>query len=176
MPRIRWSGLPPALRDHLFDRLRERKITAEQGYAGTTMHDLLSRSQHVTTIGAEQFSSGSASARSPLRPRTLRASGRATGDRRRFGYRAGIQTFDGAQCSGATKGIEEYASVVPYMSTPSMTNGNSQSGSETKSGSTSVRVLNGSMSPASVWSARPAQTAAMTLAPQSFRKAAAARR
>jgi len=36
MPRIRWSGLPPALRDHLFDRLRERKITAEdlQGLGG----------------------------------------------------------------------------------------------------------------------------------------------
>jgi hypothetical protein len=32
MPRIRWSGLPPALRDHLFDRLRERKITAEDLY------------------------------------------------------------------------------------------------------------------------------------------------
>src|SRR5579864_3142614 len=32
MPRIRWSGLPPALRDHLFDRLRERKITAADLY------------------------------------------------------------------------------------------------------------------------------------------------
>ena len=32
MPRIRWSGLPPALRDHLFERLRERKITAEDLY------------------------------------------------------------------------------------------------------------------------------------------------
>jgi len=32
MPRIRWSGLPPALRDHLFDPLRERKITAEDLY------------------------------------------------------------------------------------------------------------------------------------------------
>ena len=29
MPRIQWAGLPPALRDHLFERLRERKITAE---------------------------------------------------------------------------------------------------------------------------------------------------
>ena len=29
MPRIQWTGLPLALRDHLFDRLRERKITAE---------------------------------------------------------------------------------------------------------------------------------------------------
>jgi hypothetical protein len=28
MPRIQWTGLPPALRDHLFDRLRKRKITA----------------------------------------------------------------------------------------------------------------------------------------------------
>ena len=32
MPTIRWSGLPPALRDHLFERLRERKITAEDLY------------------------------------------------------------------------------------------------------------------------------------------------
>jgi len=32
MPKIRWSVLPPALRDHLFDRLRERKITAEDLY------------------------------------------------------------------------------------------------------------------------------------------------
>ena len=32
MPRIQWSGLPPALRDHLFERLRERKITAEDLY------------------------------------------------------------------------------------------------------------------------------------------------
>jgi hypothetical protein len=29
MPRIQWAGLPPALRDHLFERLRERKISAE---------------------------------------------------------------------------------------------------------------------------------------------------
>jgi len=27
MPKIQWTNLPPALRDHLFDRLRERKIT-----------------------------------------------------------------------------------------------------------------------------------------------------
>jgi hypothetical protein len=33
MPKIRWSELPPALRDHLFERLRERKITAEDLYA-----------------------------------------------------------------------------------------------------------------------------------------------
>jgi hypothetical protein len=32
VPRILWNGLPPALRDHLFDRLRERKITAEELY------------------------------------------------------------------------------------------------------------------------------------------------
>lgn len=32
MPKILWSGLPPALRDHLFDRLRERKISAEDLY------------------------------------------------------------------------------------------------------------------------------------------------
>ena len=29
MPRIQWTGLPSALRDHLFDRLRERQITAK---------------------------------------------------------------------------------------------------------------------------------------------------
>lgn len=32
MPKIRWTGLPPALRDHLFDRVRERKISAEDLY------------------------------------------------------------------------------------------------------------------------------------------------
>jgi hypothetical protein len=32
MPRIRWNDLPPALRDHLFDRLREHKITADDLY------------------------------------------------------------------------------------------------------------------------------------------------
>lgn len=33
MPKIRWKGLPPALRDHLFERLRERQISAEDLYA-----------------------------------------------------------------------------------------------------------------------------------------------
>ncbi len=32
MPKIEWTKLPPALRDHLFDRLAERKITAEDLY------------------------------------------------------------------------------------------------------------------------------------------------
>ena len=32
MPKIQWTDLPPALRDHLFERLRERKITAEDLY------------------------------------------------------------------------------------------------------------------------------------------------
>jgi hypothetical protein len=32
MPRIQGTNLPPALRDHLFERLRERKITAEDLY------------------------------------------------------------------------------------------------------------------------------------------------
>ena len=32
MPRIRWTDLPPALREHLFERLRERKISAEDLY------------------------------------------------------------------------------------------------------------------------------------------------
>jgi hypothetical protein len=29
MPKIQWTNLPLALRDHLFDRLQERKITAK---------------------------------------------------------------------------------------------------------------------------------------------------
>lgn len=32
MPKIQWTNLPPALRDHLFERVRERKITAEDLY------------------------------------------------------------------------------------------------------------------------------------------------
>lgn len=32
MPKIQWAHLPPALRNHLFDRVRERKITAEDLY------------------------------------------------------------------------------------------------------------------------------------------------
>jgi hypothetical protein len=32
MPKIQWTDLPPALRDHLFERLRERKIAAEDLY------------------------------------------------------------------------------------------------------------------------------------------------
>ncbi len=32
MPKIQWTDLPPALRDHLFERLRERKLTAEDLY------------------------------------------------------------------------------------------------------------------------------------------------
>ena len=32
MPRIRWTGLPVALRGHLLDRLREREITADDLY------------------------------------------------------------------------------------------------------------------------------------------------
>ena len=32
MPRIQWTELPPALRDHLFERLAERKITVEDLY------------------------------------------------------------------------------------------------------------------------------------------------
>lgn len=33
MPRVQWADLPPALRDHLFERLRERKISAEDLWA-----------------------------------------------------------------------------------------------------------------------------------------------
>lgn len=32
MPKIQWTNLPPALRDHLFERLRERQIKAEDLY------------------------------------------------------------------------------------------------------------------------------------------------
>jgi hypothetical protein len=32
VPKIHWKDLPPALRDHLFDRLRDRKITVEDLY------------------------------------------------------------------------------------------------------------------------------------------------
>jgi hypothetical protein len=32
MPKIQWADLPPALRDHLFERLAERKITLEDLY------------------------------------------------------------------------------------------------------------------------------------------------
>lgn len=32
MPKIQWTDLPPALRDHLFERLAERKITTEDLY------------------------------------------------------------------------------------------------------------------------------------------------
>jgi hypothetical protein len=33
MPTIQWTNLPPALRDHLFERVRERKIAVEDLYA-----------------------------------------------------------------------------------------------------------------------------------------------
>ena len=33
MPEIQWTDLPAALRDHLFDRVREPKIAAENLYA-----------------------------------------------------------------------------------------------------------------------------------------------
>jgi hypothetical protein len=32
VPRIQWTNLPPALREHLFDRLRDREITVEDLY------------------------------------------------------------------------------------------------------------------------------------------------
>lgn len=32
MPRIQWSDPPPALRDHLFDRVRDRQISPEDLY------------------------------------------------------------------------------------------------------------------------------------------------
>jgi hypothetical protein len=32
MPKIRWTDLPPALREHLFDRVADRQISAEDLY------------------------------------------------------------------------------------------------------------------------------------------------
>lgn len=32
MPKIQWTGLPPALRDHLLARLRQRKISTDDLY------------------------------------------------------------------------------------------------------------------------------------------------
>ena len=32
MPKIQWTDLPPELRDHLFDRVRTREISAEDLY------------------------------------------------------------------------------------------------------------------------------------------------
>jgi len=32
VPKIQWTSLPPVLREHLFDRLVERRITAEDLY------------------------------------------------------------------------------------------------------------------------------------------------
>jgi hypothetical protein len=32
LPLIQWTGLPSAIRDHLFDRLKERRISAEDLY------------------------------------------------------------------------------------------------------------------------------------------------
>ena len=33
MPKIKWLDLPPQLREHLFDRAKERKITMEDVFA-----------------------------------------------------------------------------------------------------------------------------------------------
>lgn len=33
MPKIQWTDLPPQLRQHLFDRAKERKITMEDLFA-----------------------------------------------------------------------------------------------------------------------------------------------
>jgi hypothetical protein len=32
VPKIQWTDLPPALRDHLFERLADRQITTEDLY------------------------------------------------------------------------------------------------------------------------------------------------
>ena len=39
MPPIQWGDLPKALRNHLFERLRERKITADELYALKTWRE-----------------------------------------------------------------------------------------------------------------------------------------
>jgi hypothetical protein len=39
MPKIRWTRLPPALRDHLMQRVRERLITVEDLYALSLWRD-----------------------------------------------------------------------------------------------------------------------------------------
>ena len=39
MPRIQWTDLPPALRDHLFERVRQRRISAENLYALKPWHE-----------------------------------------------------------------------------------------------------------------------------------------
>lgn len=33
MPKIQWTGLPPALRQHLFDRAEERRVSPDDLYA-----------------------------------------------------------------------------------------------------------------------------------------------
>jgi len=33
MPKIQWAELPPALRNHLFDRFKQRQITKEDLFA-----------------------------------------------------------------------------------------------------------------------------------------------
>jgi hypothetical protein len=33
MPKIRWTGLPPQLRQHLFERAKERQVTMEDLFA-----------------------------------------------------------------------------------------------------------------------------------------------
>ncbi len=38
-PRIEWTNLPTALRQHLFDRLEERKITADDLYRLKRLRD-----------------------------------------------------------------------------------------------------------------------------------------
>jgi len=39
MPKIRWTDLPPNLRQHLFDRVAERQIPAEDLYKLKLWHE-----------------------------------------------------------------------------------------------------------------------------------------
>ena len=43
MPKIQWNDLPPALRDHLLDRARERKIEIEDLYKLKLWNRILTR-------------------------------------------------------------------------------------------------------------------------------------
>ena len=43
MLRIQWAGLPSTLRDHLFDRLRERKITRGRPLPAQNVAEIQSR-------------------------------------------------------------------------------------------------------------------------------------
>lgn len=55
MPRIQWTGLPPALRDHLFDRLRERKITRGRPLPAQNVERIRSRCPRRALVQGLRF-------------------------------------------------------------------------------------------------------------------------